>query len=219
METTSVQPSSTTCTSCSQGFQELNGEDFFKVLIAQLVNQDPLEPTSNQELLAQMASIREIELNTSLTDSLKNLTGQQQFGSASSLIGRQVTGPVGEDGTTVSGRVVSARFDTDGKVYLQLDSGQELNLADVVNVADAEQMASDLIGLLVQGTDTRDPSNVQEVEGVVTSVKAENGEVVLELDTGESIRLDDVSAVQSVQDTTSTTWKPLQALKELLTWD
>lgn len=219
METTSVQPSSTTCTSCSQGFQELNGEDFFKVLIAQLVNQDPLEPTSNQELLAQMASIREIELNTSLTDSLKNLTGQQQFGSASSLIGRRVTGPVGEDGTAVSGRVVSARFETDGRIYLQLDSGQELNLADVVNVADAEQMAGDLIGLLVRGTDTRDPSNVREVEGVVTSVQAENGEVVLELDTGESIRLDDVSAVQSVQDTTSTTWKPLQALKELLTWD
>ncbi len=219
METTSVQPGSTTCTSGCRGFQELNGEDFFKVLIAQLVNQDPLEPTSNQELLAQMASIREIELNTSLTASLKNLTSQQQFGSASSLIGRSVTGPVGEDGTAIHGQVVSVRFEADGRVYLQLDSGQELNLADVVNVTDAEQMASDLIGLFVQGTDTRDPNDVRDVEGLVTSVQTQDGELILELDTGNSIRFSDVTAVKRADAASGTTWKPLKALKELLTWD
>jgi flagellar basal-body rod modification protein FlgD len=219
METTSVQLGSTTCTSGCRGFQELNGEDFFKVLIAQLVNQDPLEPTSNQELLAQMASIREIELNSSLTDSLKNLTSQQQFGSASSLIGRSVTGPVGEDGTAIHGQVVSVRFEADGRVYLQLDSGQELNLADVVNVTDAEQMASDLIGLFVQGTDTRDPNDVRDVEGLVTSVQTQDGELVLELDTGDSIRFRDVTAVKRADTASGTTWKPLKALKELLTWD
>ena len=219
METTGVQAGLTASTSAKRGFQDLSGEDFFKVLIAQLVNQDPLEPTSNAELLSQMASIREIELNTSLTTSLKNLTGQQQFGSASSLIGRLVTGPVGEDGSAISGKVVSVRFEADGRVFVQLDSGRELNLADVVNVADADQVTNDLIGLFVQGTDMRDPSDVRNVEGVVTSVQTSSGELVLELDSGDSIRFSDVTAVQRADAVTGATWKPLQALKVLLTWD
>jgi len=214
-----VQLNSAQCTSGCRGFQDLSGEDFFKVLIAQLVNQDPLEPTSNQELLAQMASIREIELNTSLTASLKNLTSQQQFGSASSLIGRSVTGRVGEDGTAIHGQVLSVRFEPDGRVYLLLDSGQELSLSDVVHVADGQQVANDLIGLFVQGMDTRDPSAVREVEGLVTSVQTRDGVLVLELDSGDSIRFSDVTAVRRADAAADPAWKPLRALKELLIWD
>jgi len=102
---------------------------------------------------------------------------------------------------------------------VQLDSGRELNLADVVNVADADQVTNDLIGLFVQGTDMRDPSDVRNVEGVVTSVQTSSGELVLELDSGDSIRFSDVTAVQRADAVTGATWKPLQALKELLTWD
>ena len=40
----------------------LGSQDFLKLLVAQLTNQDPLDPTSNQELFQQIASIREIEL-------------------------------------------------------------------------------------------------------------------------------------------------------------
>jgi hypothetical protein len=218
METTCVQGNCAASTSSGRGFQELNGEDFFKVLIAQLVNQDPLEPTSNEELLAQMASIREIELNTSLTDSLQNLTGQQQFGSASALIGRFVTGPVAEDGTMLSGQVVAARFEADGRAFLQLESGEELELSDVVSVTDAGQGADGLVGALVRGLDTRDPSDVRAVEGLVTSARTEDGELVLELDTGESIRLSDVASVERVDNASDPITKPLEALKELLPW-
>ena len=166
----------------------------------------------------KIGSIREIELNTSLTDSLQNLTGQQQFGSASALIGRFVTGPVAEDGTLLSGRVVAARFEADGRAFLQLESGEELELSNVVSVTDAGQGADGLVGALVRGLDTRDPSDVRAVEGVVTSAQTEDGELVLELDTGESIRLRDVASVERVDNVIDPITKPLEALKELLPW-
>ncbi len=49
-------------------FDELGSSDFLKLMLTQLTNQDPLEPTGNEELLRQISSIREIELSTTLTE-------------------------------------------------------------------------------------------------------------------------------------------------------
>lgn len=88
----------------------MDSQDFFKLLITQLTNQDPFEPTGNDELLRQISSIRDIELSTTLTDSLRSLTGQQRFTSASTLIGQFVTGVPGPDGVVDSGLVIGIRF-------------------------------------------------------------------------------------------------------------
>ena len=90
---------STVASSTSNAASALSGEDFFKLLIAELTNQDPLEPTSNQDLLNQISSIRDIELSTSLSESLTSLTEQQRFASAGSLIGQFVTASDSGDGT------------------------------------------------------------------------------------------------------------------------
>ena len=201
METTAVQEGSAAVgASQARGFGELDGADFFKVLIAQLVNQDPLEPTSNQELLQQMSSIREIELNTNLTDSLKSLSEQQQLGSASSLIGRFVTGQPGPDGEVVSGKVLAIRFATDGQILLQLDSGVELEMSRLDTVTSIEQAAAELIGKLVRGVDTRDPDSPTPKEGVVTAVRTDGTETLLELDSGEQLRFLDVVEIASTND-------------------
>jgi hypothetical protein len=199
METTAIPPGSTIASVANEnGISELGGEDFFKLLIAQLVNQDPLEPTSNQELLQQVSSIREIELNSTLVDSLKSLTGQQRFGAASSLIGQYATGQTDANGESVSGTVVAVRFTPDGSVALQLDSGAELDLEQLATVASPAQAARELVGKFVQGIDTRDPQRLASVEGVVTNVVVGDGdEIYLELDTGEQLRFRDVIAVES----------------------
>jgi flagellar basal-body rod modification protein FlgD len=94
----------------SNGMADLGSQDFLKLMLTELTNQDPLEPTDNEALLRQISSIRDIELSTSLTDSIRQLTGQQQIGSSSSLIGQFVTGLPGEDGIVSSGLVVGVRF-------------------------------------------------------------------------------------------------------------
>lgn len=199
MQTTAIPTGSTIASVANEnGISELGGEDFFKLLIAQLVNQDPLEPTSNQELLQQVSSIREIELNSTLVDSLKSLTGQQRFGAASSLIGQYATGRADASGESQSGIVVAVRFTPEGSVVLQLDSGAELELEQLATVTSAENAARELIGKFVQGVDTRDPQRPASVEGVVTNVVAgDGGEIQLDLDTGEQLRFRDVIAVES----------------------
>src|SRR5947208_11738662 len=70
----------------------LKPQDFIKMMITQLQNQDPMEPAKNQELLAQMSQIGQLETSTQLQSSLKSVTLQAQIGSASALIGKSVQG-------------------------------------------------------------------------------------------------------------------------------
>src|SRR3989337_4601749 len=71
---------------------EAMGKDaFLKLLVTQLQNQDPLNPTDNTEFVAQLAQFSSLEgiqnLNTSLGDMKGSMNALQEFGSAS-LIGK-----------------------------------------------------------------------------------------------------------------------------------
>src|SRR5438477_13067402 len=59
----------------------LKPEDFIKMMITQLQNQDPMEPAKNEELLAQMSQIGQLQSSTDLQTSLKTLVMQNNIGS------------------------------------------------------------------------------------------------------------------------------------------
>ena len=166
-------------------YADLGSEDYFKLLVSQLSNQDPFEPTSSSELLQQISSIRDIEASTSLSSALEKLTSQQHYAAGSAMLGQYVSGPVGNDGTQISGVVVGVMFEPDGSAILLLDNGSELPLDSVSTVESAEQIGAALVGRMIRGTDTRVASNPTTVEGVVTGVRTgDSGEILLELDTG-----------------------------------
>jgi len=192
---------STLGTQSANSFAKLSGQDFFELLLAQISNQDPLEPVGNEELLNQIASIRDIEQSTALTtsletltESLSTLTGRQDFGAASALIGSYVTGLTrAEDGSTPAGMVTGVRFDPQGLAWLQLGDGSEIPLEQVATVSSAQQAAEALLGFEVQGIDRRTPADPQLRAGVVTAHRVtDDGQVLLELDSGEDLRLRDV---------------------------
>lgn len=197
MDITQIASNVTGVTGASRSAANLSSDDFFKLLITQLTNQDPMEPTSNQELLQQISSIRDIELSTTLTASLQRLAGQQQFGSASTLIGQYVTSVAGSDGNVQAGMVVAVKFDSQGLPTLQLSSGVELKMSHLASIVSPVQAAESMVGRLVTGLDRRDPAEPEVIEGLVTAVRvAEGGEVFLELDSGDDIRLRDVVATK-----------------------
>lgn len=205
MEATAITPGSTGLGTVERpGLEGLNSEDFFKLLIAQLSNQDPLEPMSNQELLNQISSIRDIEASTTLTRTLKSLADNQGVGSAAGLIGQHVSGrSVAADGTVVpvSGLVIGLRVDPNRGMLVVLNTGEELPLARVDQVTTARQFAEALRGRLVGGVDRDDPSNPIQVEGLVTGTTTDDeGQIVLELDNGRELRLSDVTAAASPTD-------------------
>ena len=117
--------------------RRLTGEDFMKVLLKQLQFQDPLKPMDNQQMVQQMATIRELEMNTRLSQKLEQLTDQQRFAGAAALMGKRVQGTLTDDAGNeyqTAGVVKTIRFTDKGEIILDLDSGQSLPLATSVHV-------------------------------------------------------------------------------------
>jgi flagellar basal-body rod modification protein FlgD len=110
---------------------KLDQDTFLKLMVAQLRNQDPLNPTDSAEFLAQTAQFTSLErLNQVADQSAQALSAQMAFG-ASGLVGRTVT-YADADGNEVTGAVTSVRFETTGPV-LGVD-GENIALSQVITV-------------------------------------------------------------------------------------
>lgn len=67
----------------------LGKDDFLKILMTQMQNQDPMQPMQDKEFIAQMAQFTSVEQLTNMSGELKLL--RQSLGMASSLIGKTVS--------------------------------------------------------------------------------------------------------------------------------
>ena len=134
-------PTTTTTTdsSTSKSVADMTSDDFLKLLVTQLSSQDPFNPVTNQDLLNQVSSIRNLEMNQEqlttnqqLASSINGLSLQSSINSASGCIGKPVTG-TDDSGAAISGTVTGVRVDS-GNVLLDLDSGQSLGLGSVTQI-------------------------------------------------------------------------------------
>lgn len=117
----------------SDGFGALNTDEFIKILMTELTNQDPLQPNDSQAILEQLSSLRNIESQMSLQESLEALVSQNQIAQAGGLIGKKVEG-LDTDNKKVNGVVTSVRI-VEGKAILELDSGKSLPMDRLTNIA------------------------------------------------------------------------------------
>jgi flagellar basal-body rod modification protein FlgD len=112
----------------------LKPEDFIKMMVTQLQNQDPMQPSNSDQLLAQMSQIGQLQASTDLQTSLKSMVLQNNISSAGNLIGKHVQG-LDDNGDPVDGLVNSVHVEKDKGVYLELDNGKTLPVASVTDVA------------------------------------------------------------------------------------
>ena len=90
---------------------DLGQEDFYTLLTTQLSMQDPLNPTTNEDMIAQMTTFSMAEGITELGDKMDQLTASMtsnQALEASSLVGRDVlvnSSVSYSDGSGISGQV------------------------------------------------------------------------------------------------------------------
>lgn len=96
------------------GFSDVDSDQFMSLLIAELQNQDPLEPMSNADMVQQISQIRTIGATDQLTHTLSNLRESQELVTASGLIGRRVEG-VDDNAAAVEGVVERISVDTDSE--------------------------------------------------------------------------------------------------------
>lgn len=94
----------------SSAFAEVNTDDFLMLMITELQNQDPLDPTNNAEFLQQITQIRQIGANDKLTSTLDQVLAGQNLTMAAGMIGKTVTG-VDDANADVTGTVDRIAFE------------------------------------------------------------------------------------------------------------
>jgi len=70
--------------------QSMGKDEFLKLLMAQLANQDPTAPVQDREFIAQMAQFSSLEQMTNMAADFANMTRMLQVTEAASTLGKSV---------------------------------------------------------------------------------------------------------------------------------
>jgi hypothetical protein len=123
-------PSTLNSTPSDQSFQsvdainDLDLNTFLELMIAELQNQDPLNPLDNKDMLAQISQIREVGATDKLTQTLESVLLGQNIASATNLIGADITA-LSDDAESVEGVVKHVSIDK-GQPKLHVDLNTEI---------------------------------------------------------------------------------------------
>ena len=157
--------------SVKQATASKNGMDkdaFLQLLVAQMKYQDPLEPTSNTEYIAQYAQFSQVE-------QMQNMSNSMDLQRASALVGKEVyikTTTSSGDTKLVQGRVDYVSYENN-KAYLYINE-QKYSIDDLDSVVDTDYLnaynkAYDFTVKLnklpnVNGIDQSDGETIDELE-------------------------------------------------------
>lgn len=179
-------------------------DSFYQLLIAEMQNQDPLEPTSNTEFISQMATF------TSLQAQQDNFDMQKQ-NYANSLVGQTVA--FSEDGTNLKQGVVQyvtygdeIEVNIDGKNYKLSQIKQLYGKADSFTgsqIGDYGAFAAGILGkdVTVQAVDASGSTVFDR--GTVSSIEIQDGTVRVIVN-GYAYNVTDVVAVSEAEKTEET---------------
>ena len=109
--------------------QSMDKDDYLKLLITQLQNQDPTSPMEDREFIAQMAQFSSLEQMTNMNAGFQNLATMLSAGQATAMLGKDVEVIV--NGNVISGRVQEV---TRGDYPQVLVNGVYFDLSDVSRV-------------------------------------------------------------------------------------
>ena len=188
---------------------DLSVDDFYTLLLAEMTNQDPLEPTSNTEFISQMATFTSMR---SQQDALYYSNASY----ASSLVGKTVLVATasGSNLNTVTG--VVSNINLSGTTFTVSVNGKEYDLKNIMKIVSDTDTSSETTSTI--GTDgayatsligkrvtisaaTSSGSTVYE-QGTVDSIEVKDGQFSVIVN-GLSYKLGDVIKVQN-ENTAST---------------
>lgn len=176
---------------------DLDKDAFLNLLATQMKYQDPLNPQSNEDMLAQMAQFSALE-------QMQNMTTATSMQQAYDLLGKTIFGVVD---TEVTGQVeyaegiATAVTIKNGQPYLRVD-GKDVALEDVeatVKSSSSLDNAFALVGKSVKGSVyNSDNESFETEEGFVTSAFMKDGIPYLIVNDKE-MAVTNVSTVSSTQ--------------------
>ena len=213
---------------------ELGQDAFLQLMIAQLNNQDPLNPQENGEFIAQLAQFSSVEGITNVNNSINVLVDEVRSSrtlEASALVGKTVetdgsTGQIapgqnlsGSYGLAASSPSVTMRVtDAFGSVVYSEDlgtvpAGEHRFNWNGIDLNGQQAPAGEYrvsITALVDGESVELPLRTADV--VESVFLSENNTVVLNLASGRSVAIDDVRRLSQAGTTTDSVNQSLDSL-------
>lgn len=108
--------------------------DFLKLLVAQLSNQDPMNPMQDKEFLTQVAQLNTVEQLNNLNANLTELLSFESLSQASTLIGKSVQA-LTPQGQTIKGVVKAVSVEQGTPMLVVAD--QKIAISDVQRITSA----------------------------------------------------------------------------------
>ena len=96
--------------------QQLGKDDFLKLLITQLSNQDPTSPMEDTQFISQMAQFSSLEQMTNMNESFNKMAAMINSSQATSTLGKTVEVDLGD--TTSQGVVEATSFGANPQVMV-----------------------------------------------------------------------------------------------------
>lgn len=122
--------SSSASTSAGLNKETLDYDAFLKLLVAQMQNQDPLNPMDSTEYVAQLASFSNVEQGLKMNTKLDQLLVLSNMAQANNVVGMKVTSADGK----ISGVVASVTM-TEGTASATLTDGRTIAVGAGITVA------------------------------------------------------------------------------------
>lgn len=122
--------------STGDAMSNLDMDHFFKMMIEEMKNQDPLNPMDNTQLMQQIGQIREIGASEKLSGTLESVLLGQNVATATSLLGKHVRG-INDRGSNVEGQVERVTI-IDGEPRLHVGT-EKIKLSNVGDVLVGEE--------------------------------------------------------------------------------
>ncbi|MBE5934351.1 MAG: hypothetical protein E7262_00990 [Lachnospiraceae bacterium] len=143
------------------GTSELGKDQFLQLLVTQMQNQNPLQPSSDTEWISQLANFSSLE-------AMQNMSGTMTGTQAMSMVGKYVDIVAKTDSGKTNNESGYVDFVNvkDGNVQVSVN-GKLYDAAEVVNVYDDYY-------LLQNGIGTEDNANKEETGREETDKKTEN---------------------------------------------
>jgi len=184
------------------GNSVLGKDDFMKLLIAQLQNQDPTNPMKDTEFIAQMAQFSSLEQMMNMGKAFESFAeGQQQMQliQYNSFVGKtvtwhEITDKLDSDGKPIinqgTGKITTVKF-IDGSVKFVLEDGKELTPGNVSEVKSSGSSSNSLVeASLLIGKNITYMHEDAETTGTVQSVSNKSGKIEYVLTDGTRLTAD-----------------------------
>lgn len=123
--------------SSNNALGQLDMDQFLKLMISELQNQDPMNPMDNSQMLQQISEIRSIGATDKLTKTLDAVLTGQNLATAGSMIGKEVRGG-STDGRLIEGKVESVNVNRDATSGTTTLSVQVQGRATALTQTDAD---------------------------------------------------------------------------------